>query len=56
MGVHTWRNRNAEAARWLTFLAGTGYVLSDIEQHVVDEADAEPATEDGDEPEEDEAA
>lgn len=56
MGVHTWRNRNAEAARWLTFLAATGYVLSDIEQHVVDQADADPSTGDGDDPEEDEAA
>jgi hypothetical protein len=56
MGVHTWRNRNAEAAGWLAFLASTGYVLSEIEQHVVDEANAEPSAEDGDDPEEDKAA
>jgi hypothetical protein len=37
MGVHTWRqHRPHEEARWLTFLASTGYQLSEIEQHVVD--------------------
>jgi ParB family chromosome partitioning protein len=34
--VHCWRNPPAEVARWLRFLAGAGYTLSDIEQHVVD--------------------
>jgi ParB family chromosome partitioning protein len=57
MGVHTWRNRNSEAARYLTFLASTGYALAEIEQHVVDEASDDSAAEAGeDEPEEDEAA
>jgi hypothetical protein len=29
MDVHTWRSPTAQAeARWLTFLAGTGYPLS----------------------------
>ena len=56
IGVHTWRNRNAEAARWLTFLAATGYVLSEIEQHVVDQASGESCADAGDDPEEDEAA
>jgi ParB family chromosome partitioning protein len=55
MDVHTWRQRSTDAARWLAFLATTGYVLSDIEQHVVDEAAAEP-TSDADDPEEGEAA
>jgi ParB family chromosome partitioning protein len=49
MGVHTWRNRDVRAARWLGFLAGVGYSLSDIEQQVIDaapseEEDEEPAT------------
>jgi ParB family transcriptional regulator, chromosome partitioning protein len=56
MGVHTWRQRSTDAARWLAFLATTGYVLSDIEQHVVDEAAAEPTSDAGDDPEEGEAA
>jgi hypothetical protein len=56
MDVHTLRQRSADAARWLAFLATTGYVLSDIEQHVVDDAAAEPASEAGDDPEEGEAA
>lgn len=56
MDVHTWRNRSTDAARWLAFLATTGYVLAEIEQHVVDEANAEPASEGSDDPEEDEAA
>jgi ParB family chromosome partitioning protein len=38
MGVHTWRHRSDTAARYLSFLASTGYVLSDIEQHVIDDA------------------
>lgn len=52
MGVHTWRNRNAEAARWLTFLAATGYVLSEIEQQVVDEAAGSDPEQGEDDPEE----
>lgn len=42
MGVHTWRRPDADAARWLAFLAGTGYELSPIEQLVVGEC--APAT------------
>jgi ParB family chromosome partitioning protein len=38
MGVHTWRQPSPRAARWLTFLASGGYGLSDIEQHVIDQA------------------
>ena len=41
MGVHTWRNRDVRAARWLGFLAGVGYSLSDIEQQVIDAAPSE---------------
>lgn len=33
--VHCWRNPTTDVARWLQFLAGAGYTLSDIEQHVV---------------------
>jgi ParB family chromosome partitioning protein len=41
MDVHTWRSPTAQAeARWLGFLAGTGYPLSPIEQTVVDTAAA----------------
>jgi ParB family chromosome partitioning protein len=41
MDVHTWRQTTATAeARWLTFLAGTGYPLSAIEQTVIDNAGA----------------
>ena len=41
MDVHTWRQSTATAeARWLTFLAGTGYPLSAIEQTVIDKAGA----------------
>lgn len=37
LDVMTWReDRPATAARWLSFLASTGYTLSDIEQLVVD--------------------
>jgi ParB family chromosome partitioning protein len=36
LGVHTWRNRNASAARYLTQIAAWGYELSEIEQSVVD--------------------
>jgi ParB family transcriptional regulator, chromosome partitioning protein len=36
MDVHTWRSPTAQAEpRWLTFLAGTGYALSAIEQTVI---------------------
>jgi ParB family transcriptional regulator, chromosome partitioning protein len=54
MDVHNWRNRSADAARYLAFLATTGYVLSEIEQHVVDQAN--DGTEAGDDTEEGEAA
>jgi hypothetical protein len=41
MDVHTWRNTSAAAeARWLSFLAQTGYRLSAIEQTVIDKASA----------------
>lgn len=56
MGVHTWRNRNAEAGRWLEYLASTGYELSDIELHVVNEANTDSGADADDGPEEDEAA
>jgi len=38
MGIHTWRHTSPAAARWLTFLASTGYALAEIEQQVVDAA------------------
>ena len=39
MDVQTWRSTIARAeARWLSFLAGTGYTLSAIEQAVIDNA------------------
>ncbi len=39
MDVHTWRQTTARAeARWLAYLAATGYTLSEIEQAVVDNA------------------
>jgi ParB family chromosome partitioning protein len=48
MDVHTWRSSTAHAeARWLTFLAGTGYPLSPIEQAVIDKM---ATTLDGDTP------
>jgi hypothetical protein len=41
MDVHTWRSTNAQAeARWLNYLAGTGYPLSPIEQTVIDKTAA----------------
>jgi ParB family chromosome partitioning protein len=43
MGVHTWRHPSPRAARWLTFLASTGYTLADIEQLVVNDTAAERA-------------
>jgi hypothetical protein len=50
MDVHTWRSTNAQAeARWLNYLAGTGYPLSPIEQTVIDTMAA------NDDPEEDPA-
>jgi ParB family transcriptional regulator, chromosome partitioning protein len=57
MDVHTWRQTTATAeARWLTFLAGTGYALSDIEQTVIDNVAAAGGRDEavGDEPLEDE--
>ena len=51
MDVQTWRRTTARAeARWLSFLAATGYTLSDIEQAVIDNA----ATAEGDDDGEDE--
>jgi ParB family chromosome partitioning protein len=44
MDVMTWRHCPAAAARWLSFLASTGYTLSEVEQLVVDTG---LATEDG---------
>jgi hypothetical protein len=58
MDVHTWRSPTAQAeARWLTFLAGTGYPLSSIEQTVINKMAAsvddeeQPDTPDGPGPE-----
>jgi ParB family chromosome partitioning protein len=52
MDVHTWRQTTAKPeARWLTYLAGTGYTLSAIEQTVVNNSassDDEPSA--GDQP------
>lgn len=45
MGVHTWRRRDPRAARYLSFLASTGYGLSEIEQRVVDDAADDSADE-----------
>jgi ParB family chromosome partitioning protein len=39
MGRHTWRHSDTRAARWLNFLAGTGYELAEIEQHIIDHAE-----------------
>lgn len=39
MGRHTWRHGDTQAARWLSFLAGTGYELAEIEQHIIDHAE-----------------
>ena len=38
LGVHTWRNPDAGARRYLTQIAAWGYELSDIEQSVTDQA------------------
>jgi ParB family chromosome partitioning protein len=43
MGVHTWRHPDTSTAGWLSYLASTGYSLSEIEQHVIDRT-AEVAT------------
>ena len=50
MDVHTWRRRDQATARYLSFLASTGYQLSEIEQRVVDEGlgDQDSETDDGD--------
>jgi hypothetical protein len=65
MDVHTWRSTTAQTeARWLNFLAGTGYPLSPIEQTVIDKMAASPDDEEqpdtpetpGTEPAGDEAA
>jgi ParB family chromosome partitioning protein len=40
LGRHTWRHADARAARWMRFLADAGYELADIEQHVIDHAEA----------------
>ncbi len=44
MTVQTWRSTNQDAALWLSWLASTGYSLSEIEQKVVTDAHG---TEDG---------
>jgi ParB family chromosome partitioning protein len=36
--VHTWRHPRPEVARWFEFLVACGYVVSDIEQYVIDAA------------------
>jgi hypothetical protein len=36
--VHTWRNRDSRAARYLAWLAEAGYTLSDVEALVVNQA------------------
>lgn len=48
MDVETWRRRDPAAARYLGFLASTGYQLSEIKQRVVDEdvADHDAGTDD----------
>jgi ParB family transcriptional regulator, chromosome partitioning protein len=38
MDVHIWRSAHPDAARWLQFLAGTGYSLSPVEQLAIDTA------------------
>ena len=48
MDVHTWRRRDQAAARYLSFLASTGYQLSDIEQQVVNEGSADQGADTGD--------
>lgn len=39
--VHSWRRPSEEVARWFAFLAGVGYTLSDVEQHVVDSVEGQ---------------
>lgn len=41
MDVQTWRRPDPAAARYLSFLASTGYQLSEIEQQVVSEGMAD---------------
>jgi ParB family chromosome partitioning protein len=48
MDESTWRSVHPSAARWLTFLATTGYTLAPIEQKIVDDDAANPDT--GDDP------
>lgn len=52
MNENTWRSAPTDAARWLSFLATTGYTLAPIEAKVVDDAaaKADSATGDGDDP------
>jgi ParB family transcriptional regulator, chromosome partitioning protein len=38
MDVHIWRSAHPDAARWLQFLASTGYRLSPVEQLAIDTA------------------
>mgnify|MGYP001799255157 CR=1 FL=1 len=40
MGTHAWRHRHPDVARYLTWLASTGYTVAPIEQHVIDTAAA----------------
>jgi ParB family chromosome partitioning protein len=46
MDVMTWRHCPAAAARWLSFLASTGYTLSEVEQLVVDKGLADETGDD----------
>jgi ParB family chromosome partitioning protein len=62
MDVYSWRKPSPTSeARWLTYLAGTGYALADIEQRVIDIAntrdddDSEPAEPDNNSPADDDA-
>jgi ParB family chromosome partitioning protein len=45
MNESTWRSVHSNAARWLAFLAATGYTLAPVEQKVVDAAAADPDAE-----------
>jgi len=45
MNESTWRSVHPTAARWLAFLAATGYTLAPVEQKVVDAAAADPDAE-----------
>jgi ParB family transcriptional regulator, chromosome partitioning protein len=47
MNDGTWRSVNPAAARWLAYLAATGYTLADIEQRVIDDATHAAETPDG---------